>query len=178
MREHDRSRTGFTLIELLVVIAIIAVLMAVLLPALGGARKLARRTVCMANVRRLAVSIRLYADNNDGKLPPDRLRKATEYMDVGPYKRYMPRWIWFLNEGMGYVINPHKYETEEAFNLALEMDNDYYMCPSLKNYTYARSIRNGAYGYNFQYLGIPDTKEEPTADDLAVLKEMEDEKDD
>ena len=165
MREHDRSRTGFTLIELLVVIAIIAVLMAVLLPALGGARKLARRTVCMANVRRLAVSIRLYSDNNDGQLPPDRLRKATEYIEVGPYKRYMPRWIWFLNEGMGYVINPHKYETEEAFNSALEMDNDYYMCPSLKNYAYARSIRNGAYGYNFQYLG--NTRANPAGTDYA-----------
>ena len=165
MREHDRSRTGFTLIELLVVIAIIAVLMAVLLPALGGARRLARRTVCMANVRRLAVSIRLYSDSYDGKLPPDRLRKATEYMDVGPYKRYRPRWIWFLNEGMGYVINPHKYETEEAFNLALEMDNDYYMCPSLKNYAYARSIRNGAYGYNFQYLG--NTRANPAGTNYA-----------
>ena len=153
MHRHDDSRGGFTLIELLVVIAIIAVLMGVLLPALGGARRLARRTVCMANVRRLAVSIRLYSDNYDGKLPPDRLRKATDYIEVGPYRRYMPRWIWFLNEGMGYVINPHKYETEEAFNAALEMDNDYFMCPSLKDYRWARSIRNGAYGYNFQYLG-------------------------
>ena len=153
MRKHGSPRAGFTLIELLVVIGIIAVLMGVLLPALGGARKLARRTVCMANVRRLAVSIRLYSDNYDGKLPPDRLRKATDYIDAGPYKRYRPRWIWFLNEGMGYVINPNKYETEEAFNTALEMDNDYYMCPSLKDYKWARSIRNGAYGYNFQYLG-------------------------
>ena len=87
MRKHDNLRAGFTLIELLVVISIIAVLMAMLLPALGGARKLARRAVCMANVRRLAVSIRLYADNYDGKLPPDRLRKPTDYIEVGPYKR-------------------------------------------------------------------------------------------
>ena len=127
--------------------------MAILLPALGGARKLARRTVCMANVRRLAVSMRLYLDNNDEKFPPDRLRKATDFIEVGPYKRYRPRWIWFLNEGMGYVINPYEYETEEDFNAALEMDNDYYMCPSLKHYAYARNIRNGAYGYNYQYLG-------------------------
>lgn len=153
MLKKDGLRDGFTLIELLVVIAIIAILMGILLPALGGARKLARRTVCMSNVRRLALSIRLYTDNYDGKLPPDRLRGATAYIEAGPYKRYMPRWIWFLNEGMGYVINPNKYETEEAFNAALEMDNDYYMCPSLKDHKWARSIRNGAYGYNFQYLG-------------------------
>ncbi len=153
MRERRRLKPGFTLIELLVVIAIIALLMGVLLPALGRARKLAQRTVCLTNVRRLALSIRIYADSYDGKLPPDRLRKATAYIEVGPYKRYMPRWIWFLNEGMGFVINPHQYETEEEFNTALEMDNDYYMCPSLKHYEFARNIRNGAYGYNFQYLG-------------------------
>jgi len=153
MRGNSRQKHGFTLLELLVVILIIAALMAVLLPALGGARKLARRAVCTANMRRLAISIRLYIDNYDGKLPPDRLRKPTDYVEVGPYKRYMPRWIWFLNEGMGFVINPYEYGTEEEFNTALEMDNDYYMCPSLKQYEYARSIRNGAYGYNFQYIG-------------------------
>jgi len=152
MRANNRPKTGFTLIELLVVIAIIALLMGILLPALGRARELARRTVCMANVRRLAISMKLYTDNYDGKFPPDRLRKATDFIEVGPYRRFMPRWIWYLNEGMGYVINPYEYETEEEFNAALEMDNDYYMCPSLKHYEYARSIRNGAYGYNFQYL--------------------------
>lgn len=46
---------------------------------------------------------------------------------------------------MGYVINPYEYEAEEYFNAALEMDNYYYMCPSLKHYAYARNIRNGAY---------------------------------
>lgn len=152
-RIRENNRTAFTLIELLVVISIIAVLMAIILPSLGLARKFARRTVCMANVRRLGVSIRLYIDSYDGKFPPDRLRKPTDFIEVGPYKRYRPRWIWFLNEGMGFVINPYKYETEEEFNIALEMDNNYYMCPSLKDYEYARSIRNGAYGYNYQYLG-------------------------
>ncbi len=149
----DARRKAFTLIELLVVISIIAVLMGVLLPSLNMARKFGRRAVCMANVRRLSVSMRLYLDTNDGKFMPDRLRKRTEFITVGPYKRYRPRWIWYLNEGMGFVINPYKYDTEDEFNKALTMDNDYYMCPSLKHYEYARSIRNGAYGYNFQYLG-------------------------
>ena len=161
MAGHGDIR-GFTLIELLVVISIIAVLMAILLPALGAARELGRRTVCKANVRRLAISIRLYSDGNDYEFTPDRLRKPTDYVAVGPYKRYRPRWIWFLSEGMGFVINPYKYQTEAEFNdpNTLEMDNDYFMCPSLKHYKYARSIRNGAYGYNYQYLG--NTRGNPT----------------
>jgi len=152
LRRGKTQSKGFTLIELLVVIAIIATLMAILMPALSLAREQGRRTVCMANVRRLAVSLKMYADTNDDRFPPDRLR-STEYVMVGPYRRISPRWIWFLSDsGMGYVIDPYKYETEEAFNAALEMDNDYFMCPSLKDREYARSIRNGAYGYNWQYL--------------------------
>ncbi len=61
---------GFTLIELLVVIAITATLMAILMPALSLAREQGRRTVCMANVRRLAVSLKMYADTNDDRFPP------------------------------------------------------------------------------------------------------------
>ncbi len=165
MRENNQPKCGFTLVELLVVIAIIALLMGILLPALGRARELARRAVCMANVRRLSISIKLYIDNYDDRFPPDRLRDPAAFITVGPYKRYRPRWIWFLNEGMGFVINPYEYATEGEFNNALEMDNDYYMCPSLKHYKYARNIRNGAYGYNFQYLG--NTRANPSATDYA-----------
>jgi prepilin-type N-terminal cleavage/methylation domain-containing protein/prepilin-type processing-associated H-X9-DG protein len=145
-------KVGFTLIELLVVIAIIALLVSILLPSLNRAKQMARSVVCMTNVRRLLISVRLYAEGNDGVFPPDRVRESTSYVTVGPYKRYRPRWIWFLNEGMGYVINPYKYSSETEFNKALEMDNDHFLCPSLQDSEHARSIRNGAYGYNFQYL--------------------------
>ena len=60
--------TGFTLIELLVVVAIIALLMAILIPALRTAREQGKRAVCLSNLRQLTLAWIMYADDNDGKI--------------------------------------------------------------------------------------------------------------
>ncbi len=58
------NRNGFTLVELLVVISIISLLMAVLLPALTGARRQARRGVCSSNMRQICLAFNAYAQDN------------------------------------------------------------------------------------------------------------------
>jgi prepilin-type N-terminal cleavage/methylation domain-containing protein len=60
---------GFTLLELLVVVAIMAILAAILLPALARARARAQGIFCLNNTRQLALAWQLYADDHDGRLP-------------------------------------------------------------------------------------------------------------
>ncbi len=63
-----RTYGGFTLIELLVVIAIIAILLAILMPALNRVREQGKRAACLNNVKQMALAWNVYADDNDNKL--------------------------------------------------------------------------------------------------------------
>jgi len=67
-----QKRKAFTLVELLVVIGIIAVLIAILLPALSRVRQMAALTKCAAQLRDTALAVRMYANDNKDSLPPFR----------------------------------------------------------------------------------------------------------
>jgi len=70
-----RRPRGFTLIELLVVIAIIGILAAMVFPVFARARESARKSVCLSNVKNIALALQMYlADNND-TYPPDEHRQ-------------------------------------------------------------------------------------------------------
>ncbi|MBM4109505.1 MAG: type II secretion system protein [Phycisphaerae bacterium] len=82
MRSIANTRRGFTLIELLVTIAIIGILIAVLLPALGSARRQGRLLTCLSNVRQQGTGVQAYAAAFKEHLPP-RLRWWTRVLPEG-----------------------------------------------------------------------------------------------
>jgi prepilin-type N-terminal cleavage/methylation domain-containing protein len=88
------KRKGFTLVELLVVIAIIALLMAILLPALGRAREMGKRAVCMNQIKQLGIAWSLYCDDNQDKVPIGDVGYSWAFPSTSAGDPYFPQLAW------------------------------------------------------------------------------------
>jgi prepilin-type N-terminal cleavage/methylation domain-containing protein/prepilin-type processing-associated H-X9-DG protein len=92
-RHQQKCVHAFTLIELLVVIAIIAILAALLLPALAKAKERGRQTSCINSVRQQTFAVLLYADEHEGFLPPSAYNNSSGKevdwpAELDPYLNY------------------------------------------------------------------------------------------
>lgn len=127
-RRHAPCRKGFTLIELLVVVAIIALLVSILLPALNGARRQTRQTLCATHLRNQGQAAAMYRDDNDGWLPcgimsnmsAKSVEVPTPYVEFGlPHQAFL-RYLGYMPPGDG--ARARKMKVENLYSLAFPPD--------------------------------------------------------
>jgi prepilin-type N-terminal cleavage/methylation domain-containing protein/prepilin-type processing-associated H-X9-DG protein len=117
MSPHRNAHAfGFTLVELLVVIGIIAVLIAILMPALNKAREASRQTVCQSNLRQVGLAMQMYANANQGWPPPGDNTNA--FLKTPPNIGYSVGmgWVRRLVEGKYIYASPQtQVDHSDAF---------------------------------------------------------------
>jgi prepilin-type N-terminal cleavage/methylation domain-containing protein/prepilin-type processing-associated H-X9-DG protein len=138
-------RPGFTLVELLVVIGIIAILIALLLPSLNGARRQARTVRCLANLRSVGNAFFMYSQQYKGTWPVAVHDLTATHIPINNERR----WSDLLAE----FVSSNKTMERETDIAQIRRDSVLWGCPEWQytdeyEDTYAQTVRNG-YGMNY-----------------------------
>lgn len=141
-----KRQTCFTLIELLVVIAIIAILAAMLLPALNKARDTARKASCTSNCKQQVSAILMYANDHDDFVPS--LNNVKSYGFAG--------WKYEIAPYMGLNISVDTTASTTEAEKETKLSIGAFKCPAQEPnalFTAAKKLFDGGYGYNWYGVG-------------------------
>ena len=134
------KRRGFTLIELFVVIAIIAVLAALLFPALGRGKNTARRVHCLSNLRQMAIAAQIYAEENQSTYP------IAYYSELRSGITYAVCWDLTTQLGSSSSVEPGLLWSRQGAKAIQQ-------CPSFRGKANWLNDPYTGYNYNTSYIG-------------------------
>jgi prepilin-type N-terminal cleavage/methylation domain-containing protein/prepilin-type processing-associated H-X9-DG protein len=148
------QRRAFTLVELLVVIGVVALLLALLLPALGRARATGRQIACFANLRQMMVAANAYTVENQGRLPLSYWSATGNTMAWDFSRRQRPDGSWEVVPGLLW---------------AGDAPPQVQHCPEFDGKGNSPGDPFSGYNYNTSYLGGGQNEPEPEPARLTQL---------
>jgi prepilin-type N-terminal cleavage/methylation domain-containing protein/prepilin-type processing-associated H-X9-DG protein len=153
-RDVNRRSSGFTLVELLVVIGIIALLIAILLPALNRARRQAQTSACASNMKQIVAAMINYFDDNHGRLFPLSVSYSGGLNGNATHPTIWPNGFFWATElvGQHYIAAPwvtFPANPQLVFNIhaaSIPTSGNVFWCPACNDNSDALTFTSGDVG--------------------------------